>query len=349
MIPIALPSTEWLLVVGGLLLLSIIWIFWSLMLIFSAASRKRLIHLRLVIYLFCTAVALFVIYQIYTVTIDTQQAMQKLQKEYYPVLSHPQRIGQIEMPAKTELSLLQANTLESFQHADFPHAIKIQGINANSVERYVSYEYDKQDYSVTKIIPKNMSVRGTGITQQAGWRCDANLAVKFTLHADGAIADFDGCQLAESETIDGVIMPLKTVVTPTQGDAWTDGFVDQDRWLLDTDIDLSFSNIVEIDGLPLVAPHIYLDAHRKIYTVIHTELARTVTFGGITHPKGTLVNLNPRPLRKHYAGSWIFVPPTKTPEMDLDILGGFGSGEQRTLPNIVQDRSGHLLARDISL
>jgi len=354
MIPVALPSVEWLFTVGGLLLLSIIWVIWSLLLIFSATSRKRLVNLRLVIYLLCTSVAVFFIYQVSGVIVGLQQESQKLQKEHYPVLSHPQRIGQIEMPTHTKLYLEQANTLESFQRAEFPHPVKIGDIAATKVERYFAYQFSKADYKVTNMIPKTLSVTGTGTTQQAGWLCDASLSVKFTLHADGAIEAFDGCQLAEGNQIDDVVMPPATRVMPNTGSTWTDGFIDQDRWMLDTWSDSSPANIVEIDGLPLVEPWIYLDENRQIYMITRTELARTVTFGGITHPKGTLVNLNPRTIREHYAGAWIFSTPTHHPERDLEIMSG-GSPEmdadtdtQKDEHNIVQDRAGHVLARDIA-
>ena len=355
MIPVALPSVEWLLTVGGLLLLSIIWVIWSLLLIFSATSRKRLVNLRLVIYLLCTAVTVFLVYRIYIATVGTQQAMQKLQKEHYPELSHPQRIGQIEMPAQTKLYLEQANKLESFQQAEFPHPVKIGDIAATKVERYLAYQFDKENHNkVTAMIPEGLSVTGKGTTQQAGWLCDASLPVKFALHADGAIAAFEGCQLAEGNRVEGIAIPPATKVMPSTGNTWSDGFVDQDRWMLDTWSDSSSTNIVEIDGLPLVEPWIYLDENRQIYMITRAELARTVTFGGITHPKGTLVNLNPRTIREHYTGAWIFSTPTHHPERDLEIISG-GSAEmnsdtetQKNEHNIVQDRAGHVLARDIS-
>jgi len=346
MIPVALPSTEWLLTVGGLLLLSAIWVIWSLILLISSTSRKRLVNIRLVIYLLCAASAAFVVYKVYMASVETDKAMQKLQKEYHPVLSHPQRIGQIDMPAQTKLSLAQANTLESFQRAEFPHPINIAGIHALKLERYLSYDLD-ETYTHGTYTPEDMRITGTGTAQQAGWHCDASQPVKFTLHADGTIAAFDKCQLAEGNQVDGVAIPAGTSVMSSTGNTWTDGFVDQDRWQLDTRAVSSQNNIVEVDGLPLVGPWMYLDKNRQIYMITFAELARTVTFGGISHPKGTSVSLNPRAVREHYAGAWVFSP--QNPEIDLDIASGTDSNTdvKQDKHNIVQDRSGHVLARDI--
>lgn len=75
---------------------------------------------------------------------------------------------------------------------------------------------------------------GNGVTLQSGWRCDAAQPVEFDLKADGDVSAFSRCVLADGNIVDGIVLPKGTFLRASTGNVYTDGFIDSDRWVLDT-------------------------------------------------------------------------------------------------------------------
>src|SRR5690606_11584463 len=88
-------------------------------------------------------------------------------------LSEAARVGGIDMPAGTRLSLEVAHAPDTYNRADFPHPVSAHGVQALRIERYIHLEHEPDTYRLTGAYPLAMRVTGPGTQIVQGWRCDA--------------------------------------------------------------------------------------------------------------------------------------------------------------------------------
>ena len=327
MIPVALPSVEALLFLAFLLVTTFVWIVWTLGLVlrYAAGRWKRPMLLP---YGLVSAVAIFTLWQIGDFYIQMNAYENERVARYRPELSEPTRLGQIDMPKGTKLELSVADTPESFNHALFPHPVSVANIDAVEIARYISIKTN-ENYETIGFTPDNMRIIGKGVTTQSGWRCDATQPVQFDLKPDGGISAFSTCILADGNVVDGITLPKGTFLRSSTGNVYTDGFVDSDRWVLDT----PEGQGVRIDNFDLSEATLALDGERKLHEVRRGVLSKDGTLGTHHHTAGSTIRYNPRHLRNDYPGAWLIVPPLP-------------ASDARPVParDIVQGRDGKLLA-----
>lgn len=328
MIPIGLPSVGFVLLTLALLLATAIWFGWTLRLALAWRKFRQLQGIWLLAYAALGAVALFTTVKFVELQLHLNAYQKAQQTHYHPVLSAPQRLGGIDMPAGTQLRLAVADREESFQLAVFPAAVPVAGIRAERVERYVGVETD-DDFKPRRVTAENMRVTGQGISIQQDWHCDASQPITFTVHADATLFSFDRCVLADGNSVDGIALPAGTELWTSTGTVYVDGFVDQDRWVISVPDDAE----IRIDGLALSGPLLKLDSQRRLYEVERAVLMQGGQLGAVDHPAGTIAHLNPRRLRVAHAGAWIF-------DLQVDETQGQNAVESR---RVVQDRSGMML------
>jgi len=319
MIPVGLPSVEWMLLVGALLGSLLIWAGWTLLLILCPKKRKSLTQGTLILYLLFSIPAVFTLYKIIQINWALRTYERENIAQFRPTLQQAQTLGQIQMPPATQLRLAVADTPESFQDAIFPFPVAVANINALRVERYIAFNIGDNS-EVIGFSPKNMRVTGEGSSLQQGWLCDTHYPVEFLLNADGTIESFERCILAQAQNVDGIQVPKGTSVRASSGNAYTDGFVDADRWVLD----IPAETAVKIEGLLISGPIIALDQQRKLYEVDRAELAQATQLGGVYHPAGSPIRLNPREIRKSYPADWLITAAPSQPEQQSFIYDRSG-------------------------
>lgn len=329
MIPVALPSVEFLVIVGLLFLTTLVWFVWTVWLLFFRKSQKPWANHWFALYGLTTFPALFTLYHVVTFSLEMRTLDREHEKNFAPTLTSSERIGQIDMPEGTKLRLAAAQKLESFGRATFPHPVEIAGINALAVDRYIAIKYD-DSYNVTGFAPDNMRVVGEGTSEQQGWTCMATTPVEFDVNEDGSVKAFKRCVLAAGNVADGISLPSGTEVWTSTGNVYTDGFTDTDRWVMDIPRDKT----VLVDGLEISSPRIMLDEHKKLYEVSSGNLAKDTSFGANTYPAGTLIRFNPRHIRDGYPNAWLLTLKEGV-EDDAILLPPDGT---------VLDRTGKVLA-----
>ncbi|MFK3779746.1 hypothetical protein [Agrobacterium sp. NPDC089420] len=327
MIPVALPSVEALLLVALLLGTTLVWSIWTLGLLFRYArgrwQRPAILPFGLV-----TAIAVFTLWQIADFCLEMRAYDRERAASYRPELLEPTRLGQIDMPKGTKLELAVADTRDAFSRAVFPHPVRVADIDAVEIARYIAIKTN-DNYETVGFTAENMRITGNGVTMQSGWRCDATRPVEFDLQADGGISAFSRCVLADGNAVDGIALPEGTALRASTGNVSIDGFVDIDRWVLDT----PEGRTVHIDSFDLSDATLALDGERKLHEIKGAVLSREATLGTRRHAAGTHVRYNPRHLRKDYPAAWLLTPPQ--PDADPRPVS---SG------SLVQSREGKVLA-----
>lgn len=301
MIPVALPSLSFVLLVVCLLGTTLLWLVWTLSLPFQSPQRRLPTRWSKVLYTLISGISLWALYQLldFKWHMDTYKA--KMQAEFAPTLQVATRLGAIDMPAATRLSLAIANTPESFRKAQFPTAIQIAWISATQVERHIAIQTDA-DHHTSGFRPESMRITGQGTTLQQGWRCDASEPVEFDLQHDGRIAAFKRCTLAAGNRAADIELPKGTAIWRTTGNVYTDGFVDDDRWSLD----IPPHQAVTITGLALHSPYIRLTEQRQLHEVSRATLAHAAQLGGQSYPAGAQASFNARSERAQRPLQWSF-------------------------------------------
>ncbi|CUX49236.1 hypothetical protein [Agrobacterium genomosp. 13] len=303
MIPVALPSVEALLLLAFLLITTLIWIVWTLSLFvrYVAGRWKRPMILP---YGLVTAVALFTLFRFGDFYLQMRAYDKERAASHRPELLEPSRLGQIDMPKGTKLELAIANDREAFDRAVFPHSVRVADIDAVEIARYIAIKTN-ENYEAVGFTPQTMRITGNGVTTQSGWRCDATQPVEFDLSPDGGISAFSNCTLADGNVVDGISLPKGTSLRASTGNVYIDGFVDSDRWVLDTAQDQT----VHIDSFDLSEAMLALDGERKLHEIRRGVLSKDATLGTLHHAAGTNIRYNPRHLRKDYPGAWLIIPP----------------------------------------
>ena len=304
MIPIGLFSLEQVLFVAFLLLTTLVWLCWSAYLPFAPAPHRLAGLTSKIVYGVVSCIALFTLYKIVDLRLHLSAYRAEMESQYMPVLEAPARWGHIDMPAQTQLHLAVAHEMDSFSQAVFPEPVDIAGIAAREVTRYVAIHTDA-NYQTSGYTPQNLRVMGEGVSAQEGWLCDNQASpVEFDLRADGAIASFYRCVLAEGNVVDGMALPAGSVLRSSSGNAYPDGFVDQDRWV----IDVPQGQEVLVHGLPLLAPVIALSQARTLYEINRATLARAAEHANTHYAAGASVRFNPRSSRGLAAAEWVIEP-----------------------------------------
>ncbi|MGC4393060.1 hypothetical protein [Agrobacterium sp. M50-1] len=308
MIPVALPSVEALLLLAFLLVTTLVWVVWTLLLFVRYVSgrwkRPMILPYGLV-----TAVALFTLFRFGDFYLQMSAYDRERAASYRPELSEPARLGGIDMPKGTKLELAIADNRQAFNRAVFPHPVRIADIDAIEIARYIAIKTN-ENYETIGFTPGNMRITGNGVTTQSGWRCDATQPVEFDLSPDGGISAFSKCILADGNVVDGIGLPKGTSLRASTGNVYTDGFVDSDRWVLDTPQEQT----VHIDSFDLSEVTLALDGNQKLHEISRGVLSKDATLGTLHHAAGTNIRYNPRHLRNDYPGAWLIIPPLPAPD-----------------------------------
>lgn len=142
------------------------------------------------------------------------------------------RLGQIDMPKGTKLELAVADTRNPSTARSSPSRVGRECRCRR--DRPLYRDKTNGNYETVGFVPETMRVTGNGVTLQSGWRCDAAQPVEFDLKADGDVSAFSRCVLADGNIVDGIVLPKGTFLRASTGNVYTDGFIDSDRWVLDT-------------------------------------------------------------------------------------------------------------------
>lgn len=302
MIPVALPSLSFVLMVVFLLGTTLLWLIWTLSLALKSAQTRLPTRWSKALYTLISCISLWTLYQLLDFKWQMDAYKAQLQAEFAPTLQVATHLGGIGMPAGTQLTLMIANTPESFRKAQFPFPIQIASISATQIERHIAIQTDAKHHT-SGFQTESMRITGQGVTLQEGWRCDASEPVEFDLQSDGGIAAFKRCTLAAGNRAADIELPKGTAVWRTTGNTYTDGFVDDDHWSLD----IPANEVVAITGLPLHSPLIRLTAQRQLHEVSRATLAQTAQFAGQSYPAGAQASFNARSERALRPLQWRIV------------------------------------------
>ncbi|TRW91352.1 hypothetical protein FNJ84_21630 [Paracoccus sp. M683] len=259
MIPIGLPSYEFLLIRLAYLAATLIWVAWALRLAFGERAEWRLRTWRGPIFFLLGGSAFYSTWSVYDLNRELKAHVAQQQADYHPVLDRRQRLGGIDMPLGTKLNLAVARELGSFQRAEFPHSISVGGVNALLAERYLSIHTDDA-YQTAGYTPQNLRLTGVGISMQAGWICDASEVIVLETHPDGAPKAFQSCSAAGGNLIEGKALPNGAEIIASEGSLFLDGRRGLDRWL----IHLPKEGALQLKGGEQIGGAILLDGDRKV-------------------------------------------------------------------------------------
>lgn len=263
MIPIGLISVEFLLIRLAYLLVTLVWVIWAVRLAWGKNIGWQLRAWRAPVFLLVTGIAFYSIWSVYDFYRYMTAYAAERQIQYYPVLREAERLGAIDMPSGTRLSLAVAGQAEAFHQAEFPHPIAISGVQALMAERYLAMQVDAS-YRTAGFTPQNLRLTGLGESRQAGWICDATKAVVFDTDPDGAVKAFQSCTAAAGNLIQGQPLPKAADIIVSEGRLYLDGRRGADRWLVHLPQDGSF----QIDGATQIGGSLLLDADRKVIEMI---------------------------------------------------------------------------------
>lgn len=258
-IPIGLPSIEFVLIRLAYLGVTLFWLAWLVRLGLSQKARLRLRSWRGAAFLICGAIACYSIWAIYDFNRHLDAYRSQHQAQYYPVLAMAHSLGGIDMPAGTKLKLALAYQLASFERATFAFSINIGGVDTLLAERYIAIRTDA-DYQSAGFSVENLRLTGIGESAQAGWVCDASSPIVFLTHPDGSIARFESCTAAAGNLIQDAALPQGADIIATQGRVFLNGTTGADRWLIQLPPDARFSS----HGISQIGGALWLDADRKI-------------------------------------------------------------------------------------
>lgn len=259
MIPIGLPSLEFVLIRLAYLAAMLIWLAWLLRLGFSQKARQRLRSWRGPLFLILSAIVAYATWSIYDFNRHLTAYRAEQQALYHPVLAAGQNLGGIDMPAGTALRLALAAQPASFDRAAFAQPVTISGVDALRAERYIAVQTDA-DYKTSGFSAVNLRLTGMGESRQSGWICDATLPVVFLTHPDGRIDRFESCTAATGNLIDGHPLPRGAEIIASQGRVFLNGTIGADRWQihLPTDARLTLQGTSQTGGA------LFLDADRNV-------------------------------------------------------------------------------------
>ena len=263
MIPVGLPSYEFLLIRFAYLAATLIWVVWALRLAFGKNVKRRLRTWRGPIFFLLAGITFYSIWSVYDLNRALKAHAAQQQADYHPVLDRRHKLGSIDMPIGTKLTLAVARELGSFQRAEFPHPISVGGVDAVLAERYLSIHTDDA-YQTTGYTPQNLRLTGVGISAQAGWFCNASEVIVLEAHPDGAPKAFQRCSAATGNLIEGKALPIGAKIIASEGSFFLDGRRGLDRWM----IHLPTEGALQLQGGEQIGGTILLDGDRKVIAKI---------------------------------------------------------------------------------
>lgn len=311
MIPVAPPSLSFVLLLLASALGTLALLGWSAALVFSGRARRAFGRRRLACGGLYAALLLLAGYFAYFqgVAAYAQREVEREWRTRNYALSEAARVGGIDMPAGTRLSLEVAHAPDTYNRADFPHPVSVHGLQALRMERYIRLEHEPDTYRLAAAYPLTMRITGAGAQTVQGWRCDATRPMQFSTRRDGSIAAFEECVLAEGNRADGMALPPGARLLAHDGTVYTDGHVDPDRW----QVWLEPGMAVRIGGAWLAGAIIRLDAERRYDAFERAELACPLEVGPMRYPAGTQVRSARRGWRERHPGAWMFSPVAGAP------------------------------------
>jgi hypothetical protein len=306
LIPVALPSVSLLVLLLLSLLATIFLAGWAVAFALSESVR-RAFHKRLktslAVLLSSMLLASFFVLMLWgshqvTHEIDRQQAARHI------TLTQPATVGGIDMPVGTRLIVEIAGDMESFSHAEFPHPVTAYGVEAITLNRDISIDYDDKTFVTRGSHATAVSVKGAGRQEVQGWWCDAAEFIQFEVRPDGRLKDFGHCLLADGNQVGDLAIPKGATLRLNEGTVYGDGFRDDDYWK----IQLADDQVMHLFQLPLKQPELMLDRQRNLLGFDQASLACETSLGPMTYPAGTRVESAGRGLRDKYPRTWVFSP-----------------------------------------
>lgn len=308
MIPIALPSASFYILLSLGFLAGLLLLGWGLVLAISAGARRKVrkfwktsvvIFLPLLILFGFYAWVQAVVWQIGRES-DRQEAARQV------TLEQPQTLGGTAMPAGTRLKLQDEGLLETYVEAEFPRPVPMYGMEATHVRRFLTTDYDKDTYATIAKYPRTVILRGAGDQVVQGWRCAGGVDIEFDSERDGGMKALRTCQLAAGNRVGDLEIDSGSTLFGSDGTVYVDGSRDPDRWR----IDLRNAVAVPVFGMMLSEPTLYLDADRRLLRFSDAELACPTRFGDFSYSAGTQVKTARRrgPTPDPYPGVLVFSP-----------------------------------------
>jgi len=256
-------------------------------------------------------------------------------------LAEATRIGAIDMPAGTRLTLRYPGKPETFTRADFPRPVAVGEVQATRVKRELTDEYDHETFAVTATYATALAATGADAQRVEGWRCNAASGVTFDTARDGSLVRMAHCELAQGNTVatpgrgDGsIVFPAGTDLRASSGDRYVDGFTDADRWELQP----PKGTVLQVVGLAVLNPLVRLDGERRYFELPLGRLPCDLVLGEMHYAAGTEVRSAPRNWRGKHPDAWVFSASPGLPARRD------GQGDVGRTQSVVQEPDGTVLA-----
>lgn len=309
MIPIALPSAGFYVLlsfgfVAGLVLLG-----WLLVVATSAGARRTVRkYWKTSTLLFVVLLVPFAFYAwVQTVVWQIERESDRSEAARNVTLAQPTTVGGVAMPVGTRLKLQDEGQLETYVEAQFPEPVPMYGVQASTATRYLDTDYDKDTYALLGRHPRTVLLRGAGSQAVLGWQCDATQDIEIDVARDGAMTALNKCVLGPGNRVESQDIAPGSIVYGSTGTVYTDGSSDPDRWRIEVKDPVA----IKVFGLPLSYPRIYLDDQRHLFRVSDAELACPTQLGELSYVAGTQVQTMRRgrgDQREPYPGVLVLSP-----------------------------------------
>lgn len=306
MIPVALPSASFYLLLLISFLAALLLGGWLLALLVSRSARAGLRRHWLI-----SSLLMLVLVPLTTFQIVFQRGVQQIHQEserrqaaLRSTLEAPTTLYGIEMPAGTQLTLQREHQLETFTSAEFPQPVLIQGIPTLHLNRWLQVLHQEGvPYDESPLRTTSLTLSGEGQAEVEGWQCDISTPVEFDVSEGNGIR-FRKCSLNAGNTVANITLPAGTELLASDGTVYTSGFRDNDRWRLD----IPDQQVITLDGIALSGLSLRLDQQRQLHSFDNAELVCSLQLGDWRYPPGTTVSSAPLHLRTQYPGSWLLSP-----------------------------------------
>jgi hypothetical protein len=309
MIPIALPSASFYILLSVSFFAGILLAGWAVALLANAGLRRAVRkHWKKSAALFIVLAVLFSYYAWFqTMVWQIERESDRREAARNVTLAQPATVGGAAMPAGTKLKLQDEGQLETYLEAEFPQPVPIYGVQATSARRYLDTDYDNDTYALIARYPRTVILRGAGSQPVQGWQCDAAQGIEFDSLRDGGMKALNQCRLAPGNRVGDLEIAGGSTLYGSSVTVYTDGSSDPDRWRIEVKDPVA----VRVFGLMLSNPRIYLDADRRLLRISDAQLACPASLGGFDYAPGTQVKTARRGQgagREPFPGVLVFSP-----------------------------------------
>lgn len=306
MIPVALPSASFYLLLLISFLAALLLGGWLLALLVSRGARANLRRHWLISLLLMLVLVPLTAFQIVFQhgVQQIHQESERRQAALRSTLEAPTTLYGIEMPAGTRLTLQREHQPETFTSAEFPQPVLIQGIATLRLNRWLQVLHQEGvPYDESPLRTTSLKLSGEGQAAIEGWQCDISAPVEFDVSEENDIR-FRTCSLSAGNSVAGIALPAGTELLASDGTLYTNGFRDNDRWQLA----IPDQQVITLNGIALSGFSLRLDQQRQLHSFDNAELVCSLQLGGWRYPPGTTVSSVPLHLRKQYPNSWLLSP-----------------------------------------